>query len=814
MSGVERRNKVVKPTGHPRGAPAERGAAAAWERGWGPVAHSERTRDRVSKLAGTLERRGQVRSHAEVYAVLAAADRVACAAMSLVAHATYASRVRLDGAPLAAEDFKPRPEGHTGGSLNMVPAYVGYLAANRLTGTTRAWLMGQGHCVVAVDAVNALVGNTTAEHAARYDVSDEGLTRFVQDFYSYRLLPGGRPQSPLGSHVNAYTAGGIVEGGYLGIAELLYPHMPLPGESLVAFLSDGAFEEQRGSDWVPRWWRAEDCGVVLPVMIANGRRIDQRTTMAQQGGVGWLRRHLHLNGFDPIDVDGRDPADYAWALVTMEDRLRRRADDVRRGRGRYPVRLPYAVAEVPKGFGFPGAGTNASHNLPLSANPAVDPSAQAAFRDGASRLHVPLADLRSAVETLREGAGKERPLERDHPVAHRDPPTPRLPESPRCSVGSERSPMDAVDEAVVGIVRANPELRVRVGNPDEMRSNRLGRTLDLLRHRVTEPEDGVSEDVCGGVVTALNEEAVVCAALGNKAGLALVATYEAFGVKMLGALRQEVIFARQLAEAGRPPRWLSVPVFLTSHTWENGKNEQSHQDPTLAEALLGEASDTARVAFAADANSAVALLERVWTSRGTIWGLVVPKGNLPVHLDREQARQLASAGAIVMRDDAVPRVLLAASGAYQLGEVLRASDRLRARGVTHRVVYVQEPARFREPRDEIEEAFVLPAAERETLFPAAVGARVFVVHTRPEPYLGVIRPVDTGARGTRCLGYINRGGTLDVFGMLFRNRSTWAHVLRAVAAAVDVDVRDLLEPQEHDALDGRTEPAVLAVASR
>src|SRR5690554_8127760 len=82
--------------------------------------------------------------------------------------------------------------------------------------------------------------------------------------------------SPLGSHVNPHAAGGIIEGGYLGFAELQYAHMPLPGESLVAFLSDGAAEEQRGSDWIPRWWRAEDCGQVLPVMIANGRRIEQR----------------------------------------------------------------------------------------------------------------------------------------------------------------------------------------------------------------------------------------------------------------------------------------------------------------------------------------------------------------------------------------------------------------------------------------------------------------------------------------------------------------------------------------------------------
>src|SRR4030042_836403 len=97
--------------------------------------------------------------------------------------------------------------------------------------------------------------------------------------------------------------------------------MPLPGERLVVFLSDGAFEEQRGSDWAARWWGGGDCGLVTPIMIANGRRIDQRTTMSQQGGIDWFVDHLRLNGFDPLVFDGRDPAAFAWAILEMEQRL-------------------------------------------------------------------------------------------------------------------------------------------------------------------------------------------------------------------------------------------------------------------------------------------------------------------------------------------------------------------------------------------------------------------------------------------------------------------------------------------------------------
>ena len=315
----------------------------------------------------TCSRPGGARGRATLFEVLHAADRAACAAMWLVVHETYARNVYLDGRDLGPEDFKTKPEGHTGGALNMVPAYIGYMAVNAITGLTRSWVMGQGHTVAAIDSVNLLLGNMTEAHAERYSVTDEGLTRYVRDFYSYRLTSDGTQDSPLGSHVNAHTAGGLVEGGYLGFTELQYVHMPLPGERLVVFLSDGAFEEQRGSDWAPRWWRSEDSGLVAPIMIANGRRIDQRTTMSQEG-VAWFTEHLELNSFDPIAFDGRDPAAFAWAIFEMEERLEgsRRS---RRG-DRYPVLLPHGVAVAPKGAGFYGEGTNLALTSPSPETPA------------------------------------------------------------------------------------------------------------------------------------------------------------------------------------------------------------------------------------------------------------------------------------------------------------------------------------------------------------------------------------------------------------------------------------------------------------
>ena len=791
-------------------------AADKWVAGYGPIKHSIETQDRMFKLADSLADRGVKGNGEPLFEILHALDKVTSASMWLVAHETYAQNVYLDGRDLAAEDFKTNPEGHMGGSLNMVPGYMGYMAANAITGHTRSWVMGQGHTVAAIDSVNLLMDNMTPVHAQRYSLSDEGLSRYVRDFYSYVLGEDGRQESPLGSHVNAYTAGAMMEGGYLGFTELQYVHMPLHDERLVVFLSDGAFEEQRGSDWAPRWWRDEDCGLVAPIMISNGRRIDQRTTMAQQGGVEWFVEFLRLNSFDPFIFDGRDPAAFVWAIIEMEDHLEAAAQEIQEGRAGYPVPMPYGIAVAPKGAGFYGEGSNLAHNLPLMNNPRTDRTAMNCFNQSARQLWVPPAELQDAISRFPSA----RPKERDHDLAHRnvilDTVPPAVPNPvPDNRLDTSRwtrsSPMDAVDLTFLGIVQANPHLRPRVGNPDEMKSNRMHRTLDALKFRVAEPEPDIQEAVGGAVITALNEEAIASAALANKGGINLVHTYEAFGAKMHGVVRQEITFADQIKEAGQGAKWLSVPLIMTSHTWENGKNEISHQDPVLSESLLNEPSDISRVAFPADYNTAQVVMRGVYQSHGQIWTVVVPKQPAIADLfTLEEAEQLMEQGA--MRLDWTghratrQQAVLTAIGSYQLEQVLRASERLTEKDIAHSVVYMLEPGRFRTPRNEREENHLAGKALVSDLYPESVEARIFMTHTRPEPMLGILQPLHTGSKHTAALGFLNHGGTLTTEGMLFVNRSTWAHLVLDVGRVLRVEREDLLSRKELAALDGKAAP--------
>jgi phosphoketolase len=788
---------------------------ARWARGHGPITHNDLTQLRVHDLAQVLVAEGKASDTTAVYRTLWSADRLAVAGMWLTVHMTYADRVYPDGREMRAEDFKETPEGHTGGALNIVPAYVGYLAANALSGLTRGWLMGQGHCVAGIDACNLLVGNMTPRHAERYDRSESGLTRFARDFYSYAIDAQGRPASPLGSHVGPNTAGGLSEGGYLGFAELQYVHMPLPGERLVVFLSDGAFEEQRGSDWAPRWWRAEDSGFVAPFMILNGRRIEQRSTIAAAGGPRMV-----------------PPASAAERLRPDGDR-RHRPRRVRLGRSRdggavvglrgwsfagapFSTRYPSTTPSPkrPRDSASPGAGTNAAHNLPLEGNPRVDQIALQQFNEGARALFVPSHELDEAVALLRRHEVQHRPLERDHALAHRQVAAPRLP-VPQWHVAGqgEVSPMAALDGAFAALVQANPQLRPRVGNPDELRSNRMGQTLDLLKHRVFTPEPGLAEAVDGAVITALNEEAVVSAALGNKGGINLVVSYEAFAVKMLGALRQEILFARHQAQQAHHPdgcRWSRLRRPTPGRTARTSSRTRIRRWPKRCWAKCPTPS---RVLFPVDANSAVAALRAAYASHGQFWTLVVPKRAVASQLSAEQAERLVDQGGWVVKPCDAPDVLLVAIGAYQLQQALLAARRLEAAGHRTAVTCVIEPGRFRAPRDEREQDFVAGDQALRALFPETAAVRVIVSHMRPEPTLGLMRRIDTGARQTRALGYQARGGTLDVAGMLFANRCTWAHVAAEAAQGLGVDPQSLLSAEEWAAVQGRGDPRVITVSA-
>src|SRR5690606_12144712 len=115
-------------------------------------------------------------------------------------------------------------------------------------------------------------------------------------------------------------------------------------------------------------------------------------------------------------------------------------------------------------------------------------------------------ELQAAIDRFQHHERSGRVRERDHALVNRRGQLEKLPPVASRPFPDDRrdsaqwtrcSPMDTVDQTFVELVQANPHLRPRVGNPDEMRSNRLIRTLEALKFRVTAPEPGIPEGIDG-----------------------------------------------------------------------------------------------------------------------------------------------------------------------------------------------------------------------------------------------------------------------------------------------------------------------------
>ena len=197
--------------------------------------------------------------------------------------------------------------------------------------------------------------------------------------------------------------------------------------------------------------------------------------------------------------------------------------------------------------------------------------------------------------------------------------------------------------------------------------------------------------------------------------------------------------------------------------------------------------------------------------------MVVPKsGSIANLFTPDEAETLLQQGAMqpewASYQPEEAQVILTAIGAYQLEEVIKASARLTVKDIPHSVIYMLEPGRFRFPRDAGELAHAASGELCKQLYPDNVPARIFVSHTRPEPILGTLQPLCTGHSHTVALGFINEGGTLNRYGMLFINRCTWGHILAEIARVLEMKPEDLLSQSEVKAIQSKISPEGIIIS--
>ncbi|MGC4950091.1 phosphoketolase [Streptomyces sp. DT224] len=477
--------------------------------------------------------------------------------------------------PLGPADVKTRPAGHWGvcPPVNRMLAALGPLQAAVPDGHELHVLHGAGHAGPSALAHAYLTGRLGDAHPALRQ-SAAGLKELVAGF----------PLPDIGGEITPMIPGHLHTGGQLGPALAIGQGTVLdaPHRLTVVLIGDGECET---GTTAASWLGARalhgtgDHGTVLPVVLLNGQRMGgpsllSTLTRAELTAyfTGLSHRPVYSHGTDI----GQLRAAVAEALGTAQPLGR-------------PGPSSVLVLTLDKGHGAPAhlAGTPAVHKAPLR-----DPAGVPAEFDV-------LADWLASYQPTQLLTLNGRPRPHLLPaLPHGRTETVRLPVPRGCVAASaqvaDRAAGRPFAEVVPEVLRDRAEQGpFRVFSPDELTSNRLDLT-DEHGHSLPWAVEALSEELCHGWAQGYTET-------GRHA---LVATYEAFAPVPLSLIQQLLKHRSVRRHAGLAPL-PSLVYLLTSLGWHN---TFTHQNPSLASALLAGGDPTLHVLTPADpARTAAAL---------------------------------------------------------------------------------------------------------------------------------------------------------------------------------------------------------------
>jgi xylulose-5-phosphate/fructose-6-phosphate phosphoketolase len=458
-------------------------------------------------------------------------------------------------------------------------------------------------------------------------------------------------------------------------------------------------------------------GTVLPVLHLNGYKIANPTLLARIP-VEELTSLMRGYGWDPILVEGSDPATMHRLMAAAMDQAITRIEAIRRrarssGDESRPT-WPMLVLRSPKGWTGPAAlgdqrleGFWRAHQVPLP-NPRHDP-AQLAMLEAWLRSYRPdeLFDqngtLQPELAALSPG-GPRRMGSNPHANGGVLRRALRLP-----AIGDYAVPvpqpgrLEHENTAVLGellrdTIRLNPD-SVRVFGPDETASNRLQAIYEVSKKVWLEallPEDagvdgkGGSELARQGrVVEMLSEHTLV----GMMEGYLLTGryglfhTYEAFAHVIASMFNQH---AKWLESCRHHAPW-RAPIgawncLISSTVWRQDHNGFTHQDPGFIDLAGNKSGEVVRVYLPADANSLLAVAEEALQETNVCNIIVSDKQKHLQYLDLDQARQHVAKGiglwSWASNDQAtglpdLPDVVMACAGDIPTKETLAAVEILR-----------------------------------------------------------------------------------------------------------------------------------------
>lgn len=589
--------------------------------------------------------------------------------------------------PLESSDVKAKPIGHWGtiAGQNFIYAHL-----NRVINKydlNMLYIEGPGHGGQVMVSNSYLDGSYT-EIYPEITEDEEGMKKLFKRF----SFPGG-----VASHAAPETPGSIHEGGELGYSLSHATGAILDNPDLIAAAVVGDGEAETGP--LATSWQSNKFinpihdGAVLPILDLNGFKISNPTILSRESNET-LTKYFEGLGWHPIIVEGEDPEKLHPELAQAMDEAIEEIKAIQKharetGDDSLPT-WPMIIFRAPKGWtgpkewdGKPIEGSFRAHQIPIP----VDQNDM----EHADKLVAWLKSYRP--EELFDESGKlktefaEIAPKGDKRMAANPHTNPGklirnliLPDFREFALeNAEHGMTVAQDMTVLGkylerVIELNAKNRnFRIFGPDETMSNRLAPIFDETKRQwmqdIKEPNDEFlahSGRIIDSQLSEHQDEGFLEGyVLTGRHGF--FASYEAFLRVVDSMLTQHFKWLRKAKEQPWRSEIPSLNVVSTSTVFQQDHNGYTHQDPGILGHLADKKPEFIREYLPADANTLLAVFDKVLNDREKINLIVSSKHPRPQFYTAAEAKELVDKGLKIIDwastdHNAEPDVVIAACG--------------------------------------------------------------------------------------------------------------------------------------------------------
>ncbi|MBP3041370.1 phosphoketolase family protein [Bacillaceae bacterium Marseille-Q3522] len=599
--------------------------------------------------------------------------------------------------PLKASDLKVKPIGHWGTIPGQNFIYAHLNRTIKKYDVNMFYIEGPGHGGQ-VMVSNSYLDGSYSEIYPDISQNEEGMKKLFKQF----SFPGG-----IASHAAPETPGSIHEGGELGYSLSHGVGAILDNPDLISAVVVGDGEAETGplaASWfLNQFINPVTDGAVLPILDLNGYKISNPTILSRKSNEE-LSLYFEGMGWEPIFVEGDDPkklhVEMAHAMDTVIEKIIEIQKNARTNNDATRPAWPMIIFRQPKGWtgpkewnGVPIEGSFRAHQVPIPVDQNHMEHADAlvewlqSYRpeeifDKNGRLLPEIAEIapkgekRMAMSPV-TNAGK---LIKDL----------RLPDFRDYAIdNTEHGKIIAQDMIVLAkylkdVMEQNEDNRnFRIFGPDETMSNRLAPLFKVTKRQwvdnIKEPNDEFLAAEGRIIDSQLSEHQ----AEGMLEGYVLTgrhgffASYEAFLRVVDSMLTQHFKWLRKASDQSWREDIPSLNIIATSTVFQQDHNGYTHQDPGILGHLADKKSAFIREYLPADANTLLAVFDKVLNDRQKINLIVSSKHPRNQWFTASEAKTLVDNGLKIIDwastdQGAEPDLVFASAGTEPTIEALAA----------------------------------------------------------------------------------------------------------------------------------------------